>query len=164
MAVGFKDYYEILGVQRGASEEEIRRAYRRLARRYHPDGNREPGAEDRFKEISEAYEVLRDPEKRARYDRLGEGWRSGQDVSGAPGFEEMFGRGGFGDNVRVQFGDGREFSDFFEALFGAGRGRGGRTRFQDFSVRGADQEAVLELSLEEAAAGRCRSGTGAATR
>src|SRR5579875_1025734 len=104
MAVGFKDYYEILGVQRGASDEEIRRAYRKLARKYHPDVNKEPGAEDRFKEISEAYEVLRDPEKRERYDRLGANWRAGEDVSGAAGFEDIFGQGGFGDNVRVQFG------------------------------------------------------------
>lgn len=152
MAVGFKDYYELLGVKRGASEEEIRRAYRKLARKYHPDVNKEPGAEDRFKEISEAYEVLRDPEKRERYDRLGQNWRAGQDVSGAPGFEEFFGQGGgFGDNVRVDFGDG-EFSDFFESLFGGRRGARG-TGFEGFATRGSDHEAVLELSLEEAAAG-----------
>ena len=83
MAVGFRDYYETLGVDRGASEEDIRRAYRRLARENHPDVNKDPGAEDRFKEISEAYEVLRDPEKREQYDRLGQNWKAGQDVSGA---------------------------------------------------------------------------------
>src|SRR4051795_12814370 len=115
MPVAFRDYYETLGVPRGASSEEIRGAYRRLARQYHPDVNKEPGAEDRFKEISEAYEVLRDPEKRERYDRLGQNWRAGDDVSGAAGFEEYLRRsggrgGGFnGDDVRVEFGDGDDF-------------------------------------------------------
>src|SRR3954464_10019383 len=81
MAVAFRDYYDALGVPRDASAEDIRRAYRNLARQYHPDVNKEPGAEDRFKEISEAYEVLRDSEKRQRYDRLGSNWRVGDDVS-----------------------------------------------------------------------------------
>jgi curved DNA-binding protein len=157
MAVGFQDYYETLEVPRSASAEDIRRAYRRLARKYHPDVNKEPGAEDRFKQISEAYEVLRDDEKRARYDQLGANWKAGQDVSGASGFGEGFGSGdGFGD-VRVEFGSG-DFSDFFEGLFGQ-RGRGRTTGttglggFDGFSMRGGDQEAVLELTLEEAAAG-----------
>jgi curved DNA-binding protein len=153
MAVGYQDYYEALGVPRDASTEDIRSAYRKLARQYHPDVNKEPGAEDRFKEISEAYEVLRDPEKRERYDRLGSNWRAGQDVSSAPGFDEYFrqGAGGGGyDEVRVDFGDG-DVSDLFESLFGArGGGRGGRA---GFSRRGGDREAVLELDLEEAARG-----------
>jgi curved DNA-binding protein len=157
MAVGFRDYYEVLGVPRDASEEDIRRAYRKLAREHHPDVNKDPAAEDRFKEVSEAYEVLRDPEKRERYDRLGANWRAGQDVSGGPGFEGVqfdFGGGGFG-------GEG-EFSDFFEQLFGArgrrGRGGGGGG-FDGFTSRGADHEAVLELSLEEAARGGTRKIT-----
>ena len=169
MAVGYRDYYETLGVPRDASEDDIRRAYRRLARQYHPDVNHEEGAEDRFKEVSEAYEVLRDPEKRERYDRLGPNWRAGQDVSGAGGFEgfdgfegfEGFGGGGRGTrggggfrDVHVDLGGdfgGGGFSDFFEGLFG-GRARGRRGGgFEDaFATRGADQEAVLELSLEEA--------------
>src|ERR1700742_3393416 len=125
MAVSYQDYYEALGVPRDASNEDIRRAYRQLARKFHPDVNKEAGAEDRFKAISEAYEVLRDPEKRERYDRLGSNWRSGQDVSGTPGFEEYFRRQGGGyDDVRVEFGDG-DFSELFEGLFGAG---GRRTR------------------------------------
>src|SRR4051794_29790517 len=90
MAVAFRDYYETLGVPRDASPEDIRRAYRRLAREYHPDVNKEAGAEDRFKEVSEAYEVLRDPEKRERYDRLGANWKAGEDVSGAAGWEDVF--------------------------------------------------------------------------
>src|SRR5436190_8561113 len=159
MPVAFRDYYEALGVPRDASNEDIRSAYRRQARQYHPDVNKEPGAEDRFKEISEAYEVLRDPEKRERYDRLGANWRAGQDVSGSPGFEEFRtpgggGFGGFGPDTRIEFGDAG-FSDFFEGLFGErtrGRGRAG-AGFDGFTVRGGDQEATLELSLEEAARG-----------
>jgi len=172
MAVAFRDYYETLGVPRDASNEDIRKAYRKLAREHHPDVNKDPGADDRFKEISEAYEVLRDPDKRKRYDQLGANWKAGQDVSGAPGWEDVFRRGrqrggggggpsgGFGDGVRVEFGgdlDGADFSEFFGDLFGGGGGRSsifdsfgagsGRTR------RSADQEAILELSLEEAAAG-----------
>jgi curved DNA-binding protein len=170
MAVAFRDYYEILGVSRDASPDEIRRAYRTLARRYHPDVNKEPGADERFKEIGEAYEVLSDEEKRKRYDRLGANWKAGDDVSGAQGFDsrDFAGRGGgrrstgagasngFGD-IRVDFGSGGDFSDFFESMFGSrmrgGRGGGGAGGFDGFSTRGSDQEAVLELSLEEAAKG-----------
>jgi curved DNA-binding protein len=159
MAVGYQDYYEALEVPRTASSEEIRRAYRRLARKYHPDVNKEPGAEDRFKEIAEAYEVLRDDEKRARYDRLGPNWKAGQDVSGSSGFGEGFrSQDGFGD-VQFDFGGGADFSDFFESLFGqrgarpGARGAGARGGFDGFSMRGGDQEAVLELTLEEAASG-----------
>ena len=161
MPVAFRDYYDTLGVSRDASADEIKSAYRKLARKYHPDVNKEPDAEDRFKEISEAYEVLRDPEKRARFDRLGASWRSGQDVSGAEGFD--FNGGGFRD-VRVDFGEGGDFSDFFEGLFGSrmgsrgGGGFGGRP-FGGFSTRGADHEATLELTLEEAARGGRRKIT-----
>jgi curved DNA-binding protein len=153
MPVAYQDYYEALGVSRDASQDEIRQAYRRLARRYHPDVNKEPGAEDRFKQISEAYEVLRDPEKRERYDRLGSNWRAGQDVSGAGGFGEGFGAGNGFDDVRVEFGGGGDFSDFFEGFFGRRPRAGGRTRFESFSMRGGDSEAVLDLGLEEAARG-----------
>jgi curved DNA-binding protein len=148
MPVAYRDYYETLGLSRGASDEEIRQAYRKLARQYHPDVNKDPGAEDRFKEIAEAYEVLRDPEKRARYDRLGSNWNEGDDVSNAPGF------GGF-DDVRVEFGDGTGFSgfsDLFESFFSGSRGAGPGRGFSG-SRRGNDLEAELELSLEEAARG-----------
>jgi curved DNA-binding protein len=159
MAVAYQDYYEVLGVPRDASEQDIRSAYRKLAREHHPDVNKEAGAEDRFKQISEAYEVLRDKDKRERYDRLGANWKAGQDVSGAGGaggHEEAF-RGGDGfSDVRVDFGGG-DFSDFFESFFGGqgarAHGGGGRAGANGFALRGADQEATLELTLEEAAAG-----------
>ena len=113
MAVGFHDYYETLGVPRTASAEDIRKAYRRLARKNHPDVNKDPGAEDRFKEISEAYEVLRDDEKRQLYDRFGENWKAGQDVSSAPGFEEYFRQQGGGGRrataARARPADRRRF-------------------------------------------------------
>ena len=154
MAVGFRDYYEVLGVPRTASEDDIRRAYRKLARENHPDVNKDPAAEQRFKEVSEAYEVLRDPDKRSRYDRLGPNWKAGQDVSGSSGFREARPRNG---GARVEF-EGGDFSEFFEGLFG---GRGQRSTggfgFGGFDGRGLETEAVLELSLEEAARGGRRT-------
>jgi curved DNA-binding protein len=159
LPVAYRDYYEALGVPRDASSEDIRRAYRKLAREYHPDVNKEPDAEDRFKEISEAYEVLRDPEKRERYDRLGANWKAGEDVSGAAGFGGFRQQGGFED-VRVDFGTGGfgggDFSDFFDSFFSGSRGRRRTAGFDGFSTRGSDQEATLELTLEEAAAGGTR--------
>ncbi|MEA2271151.1 MAG: curved DNA-binding protein [Solirubrobacteraceae bacterium] len=159
MAVGARDFYDVLGVSRDASEEDIRRAYRQLARKNHPDVNKEAGADERFKEIAEAYEVLRDPEKRAQYDRYGADWRAAQQAGARPGGGGGFeGFGGGYDDVRVEFGEG-DLGDIFEGLFGgrrggAGRrGRGGGGGFDGFSMRGADAEAVLEITLEEAAKG-----------
>jgi curved DNA-binding protein len=152
MPVASQDYYEALGVPRDASADDIRRAYRNLARRLHPDVNKEPGAEDRFKAISEAYEVLRDPEKRARYDRLGANWRAGPQPPGGGSAENGFDRGSGFRDVRVDVGSGG-FGDIFDDLFGGRTGRAGRGGFEGFSFRGGDQEAELELTLEEAAAG-----------
>jgi curved DNA-binding protein len=147
MAVEYKDYYEALGVPRDASQDDIRRAYRKLARRYHPDLNQESDAEERFKEVSEANEVLSDPEKRERYDNFGSRWRSGQ-AGEATDFEDLFGQQGFGGgDERVEFGDGA-FSEFFERLFGDRAATAGTG-----PLRGRDHEAALELSLEEALSG-----------
>src|SRR5262245_42818715 len=129
MAVKFKDYYEILGVPRSASDEEIKKAFRKLARKYHPDVAKDKKeAEARFKEINEAYEVLGDPEKRKRYDERGANWKSGADFRPPPGWESFGGpfargRAGRGGGFEYQFG-GTGFSDFFEQLFGS-MGRGG---------------------------------------
>lgn len=129
----FKDYYEILGVSPQANEEEIKRAYRKLAHRFHPDRNKSPGAEERFKAINEAYEVLRDPNRRAAYDRLrAGGFRHGDPFQPPPDFD--LSDFGIGD---VHVGEG--FSDFFEALFGRAR-RGPR--------RGRDWEQVITVDLE----------------
>lgn len=163
MAVSYKDYYKLLGVEREAKAEEISKAYKKLARKYHPDLN--PGdkqAEEKFKEINEAYEVLKDPEKRKLYDQLGPNWQHGQQFQGEPGYE----------NVHFTFNgksfDGSGFSDFFETLFGgaaAGGGRGanfGPDPFGGFSSRprrGRDVEAELPLSLEEASSGGRRTVT-----
>jgi curved DNA-binding protein len=147
MAVEYKDYYEILGVPRGASQDEIRRAYRKLARQYHPDLNKDSGAEERFKEVGEAYEVLSDAEKRERYDRLGANWRAGEAPPGADDIEDFLRQQGFRGDTQFEFGESG-FSDFFERLFGEGA-----TTAQSGPLRGRDIEAVLDLSLEEALAG-----------
>lgn len=146
MAVEYKDYYKALGVARDANQEEIRRAYRKLAREYHPDLNRESDAEERFKEVGEAYEVLSDPDKRERYDRLGAQWRAREETPGN-NFEDFFDRQGFGGDVRVEFGEGG-FSEFFERVFGDAAAAPTYG-----PLRGLDHEAVLELSLEDAFAG-----------
>jgi curved DNA-binding protein len=145
MAVGVSDPYDALGVSRNASDDEIRRAYRKLARTYHPDVNKDAGAEDRFKEISEAYDNIRDSDSRAEYEQKSRGGFAG----GSGGFGGS-GSQGFGDGVRVEFGEGGDFGDIFEGLFG-GRRRGGRAN--GFSMRGGDVEATLELTLEQAAGG-----------
>lgn len=138
----YQDYYETLGVARGASKDDIKHAYRRLARKYHPDVSKEPDAEARFKLIGEAYEVLSDPEKRAAYDQFGPNWQQGQSFEPPPDWSGQFGGSTFGD----QFGHGG-FSDFFENLFrqeGFSSGQGFRSDY-----RGSDSHATIEVSLED---------------
>jgi curved DNA-binding protein len=160
MTVGYKDYYSTLGVPRDASREDIRRAYRKLARKYHPDLNKEAGAEDRFKEISEAYEVLKDPQKRRKYDQLGSRWEEGQDFKPPPGGDFHF-EGGPAGGGAFHSGEG-DFSDFFESLFGGGFRQapagGGRDPFAG-RRRSMDLEAVLRISLEDAYRGATKSIT-----
>lgn len=165
MAVQFRDYYEALGVNTNASEDEIKSAFRKQARKYHPDVN--PGdksAEEKFKEINEAYEVLSDAEKRKRYDTLGPNWKAGEEFRPPPGWQQES-RVDFGDMGDIFGGAGGMggagaggFSDFFETLFGGGR-RAGRSRRggAGFSMRGRDIEAEIELTLEEAHRGGRRS-------
>ncbi|WP_031434161.1 DnaJ C-terminal domain-containing protein [Methylomarinum vadi] len=148
----FKDYYKIMGVSRDASKDEIKRAYRKLARKYHPDVSKEPDAEARFKEVGEAYEVLKDPEKRAAYDRLGANWKAGQEFRPPPdwnkGFE--FHSGGFTG------ADTRGFSDFFESLFGGGI-FGREFEQRTFHARGQDTFAKISIDLDDAYHGATRN-------
>ena len=157
----YKDYYKILGVERNASEDDIRKAYRKLAMQYHPDRNpNDQQAEERFKEINEAYQVLNDPTKRAHYDRLGSDYSNWQ-RRGAPGDFNWDQYGGFPGGVRVEYGDlddlfgggGGGFSDFFRTIFGQGAGTGTRTRTRQ-QPQGYQQE--LEITLEEAFQGTTR--------
>lgn len=169
MAVKFQDYYEILGVGRDATTAQIQAAYRKLARKLHPDVNKSPDAEEKFKRLNEAHEVLQDPEKRRRYDSLGENWRAGQDFSPPPGWEFFGSRRGAGSGAGRTFnfeffGDGFEespfsgFSDFFSMLFGGGPADGGMGtrrgarggRAQAWASPGQDQEAEIPITLEEA--------------
>ena len=169
----YRDYYKVLGVERSATEKEIKSAFRKLAQQYHPDKN--PGstsAEDKFKELNEAYEVLGDPEKRSKYDRLGaryaEWERAGQGAGGfdfsqwaRPGTAGAGGRGGGAQDLNGLFGEGG-FSDFFTSIFGGGAAGAGarrtatRTRASSWALRGEDMEQAIEITLEEAATGARR--------
>ncbi|MGH8149438.1 MAG: DnaJ domain-containing protein, partial [Steroidobacteraceae bacterium] len=181
----YRDYYQALGVERSATAEEVKKAYRRLARKYHPDVSREPNAEEKFKEVQEAYEVLKDPEKRAAYDQLGSQWKQGQSFRPPPdwtsGFEfsgpgaddSASARGARGGAYRFEFedgggvgeghgfggdqgfGEGRGFSEFFSSLFSGGAG-------SPFAAggrarRGRDHHARLDIDLEEAYRGATRT-------
>lgn len=157
MAVKYKDYYEILGVARTATQEEIRTAFRKLARKYHPDVNKAAGAEDKFKELNEANEVLSDPEKRAKYDRLGSAWQQGEEFTPPNGWGYSGGGGGV---------NASDFSDFFESLFGGNMGGGGfgggfRTRGSGRraprDIPGEDQDYRIRIPLEDALRGAERT-------
>ncbi len=185
----FQDYYKTLGLSRTASQEEIQKAYRTLARKYHPDVNKSPEAEEKFKAINEAHEVLKDPEKRSKYDTLGPNWQAGQDFRPPPGWENFTGQAGWPGGGRTTFHfrggpgsfdfsgfGGSGFSDFFDALFGQNfdtgmrrgpRGSGRQTRRDTqrpgrsggASVRGKDHEADITISLEEAYQGTSKTLT-----
>ncbi|MEY2342279.1 DnaJ C-terminal domain-containing protein [Acidithiobacillus sp. IBUN Pt1247-S3] len=145
----YKDYYQILGVARDADAGAIKSAYRKMARKYHPDVSKEANAEDRFKDLQEAYEVLKDPEKRRAYDQLGSNWRAGQDFRPPPGWENF--AGGFAGGHAGSAGgpDIGGFSDFFEELFAQQRGRRGAHGGAPFRTRGEDSEAEIQIPLED---------------
>ena len=170
MPVQYKDYYEILGVPRTASDDEIKKSFRKLARQYHPDVAKDKKkAEEKFKEINEAYEVLSDPAKRKKYDELGANWKSGAEFRPPPGWEDFAGgqtfrgRGAGGEEFETHFG-GTGFSDFFEQIFGSrmrgGAGGFGRTASfeeEELAERGRDIEGDIMVTLEEAMRGSVRT-------
>jgi curved DNA-binding protein len=157
----YKDYYEIMGVPREASQDDIKKAYRKLARKYHPDVSKVADAEERFKELGEAYEVLKDPEKREAYDQLGSNWQAGQDFRPPPGWQESAGSGGGGfEGFGGAAGGGSaHYSDFFEDLFGGGFSqRGGTSGFRgDFQADGQDQHARILIDIRDSYHGATRS-------
>ncbi|MEO8333165.1 MAG: DnaJ C-terminal domain-containing protein [Gallionella sp.] len=150
----FKDYYKIMGVARDATQDEIKRSYRKLARKFHPDVSKEPNAEARFKELGEAYEVLKDAEKRAAYDQLGANYKGGQEFRPPPDWNAGFEYSGGGSRG----GDGADFSDFFASLFGRDfrAGGAGRTPSQK---KGEDHHAKVLIDLEDSYAGATRTIT-----
>jgi curved DNA-binding protein len=150
VAVKFRDYYEVLGVPRSAPAAEIKRAYRQLARKHHPD--LQPVAErakaaERFKEINEAYEVLSDPDKRAKYDALGANWKNGMDFTPPPGAAGRSAEGFSAESFSAE--DLGDFSDFFSSMFGRTAGRGARGGSVRVTMPGADIEAELPVTLDD---------------
>jgi curved DNA-binding protein len=151
----FKDYYEVMGIQRDATQDDIKRVYRKLARKYHPDVSKETDAEARFKELGEAYEVLKDPEKRVAYDELGANWKGGQDFRPPPGWDDGFEFRGRGEGA----GFTDENSDFFETLFGRANAGAGRAQRGGFQMQGEDHHAKVLIDLEDAYTGPTRTIT-----
>ncbi|MEO5694065.1 MAG: DnaJ C-terminal domain-containing protein [Usitatibacter sp.] len=152
----FKDYYQVLGVERGATADEVKKAYRKLARKYHPDVSKEPDANTRMRDVNEANAVLSDPEKRAAYDQVGRGYQPGQDFRPPPDWDAGFEFSGSGEPP----GAGADFSDFFSQIFG--RRGGGGARFQqggNFQARGQDHHAKVMLEIEDAFEGAERQIT-----
>ena len=165
MPVKYKDYYEILGLPRTATQEELRKAYHKLARKYHPDVNKSKDAESKFKELAEAYEVLGDADKRKHYDELGNDWRAGQEFRPPPGWNNVHfeSRGQPGNRGGFSTSDMGGFSDFFESFFGGGDFSQGEMPFEEERFggrqrrRGEDQEASIGISLEDADRGGQKS-------
>lgn len=152
----FKDYYETLGVKKDASQDEIKRAYKKLARKYHPDVSKAADAEVRFKALGEAYQVLKDPEKRAAYDQLGSNYQAGQDFNPPPNWDAGFEFNG-GDFTG---GDNADYSEFFESIFGHGFGSAqGSNQQRGYNTRGEDHHAKVLIDLEDAYLGSTRSVT-----
>jgi len=160
----YKDYYKTLNISKDASQEEVKRAYRKLARKYHPDVNKDPAAEVKFKEVAEAYEVLKDVEKRKAYDTFGSNWQAGQDFKPPPNWKSRY----HGPTYESHGGSAEHFSDFFESLFGSGGVGGGGSRFsaEDFSsfgrehhAKGDDLHAKVSITLEDSYHGAKRTIT-----
>lgn len=153
----YQDYYKILDVSRHASLDEIKKSYRKLARKYHPDVSKEPNAEEKFKQVKEAYEVLKDPEKRKAYDQLGSNWREGQGFKPPPGwqYQQQASAGGHEQNFNAE-----DFSDFFSSIFGQERAQGGFHQQQQQRRRASTAAAhKIKISLEEAYHGAVRTLT-----
>jgi len=149
----FKDYYGVLGVERSATQDEIKRAYRKLARKFHPDINKDPDAESRFKEIGEAYAALGDVEKRAAYDQLGQDWKPGEDFRPPPNWDAGFEFSGGAEGL-----SGAEASDFFEALFGRlHRAQRPSHSGAEFHARGEDHHAKIVIDLSDSFQGASRT-------
>jgi curved DNA-binding protein len=150
----YKDYYQIMGVKRDATQDEIKRAYRKLARKFHPDVSKEKDAEAKFKEVGEAYEVLKEPETRAAYDQLGANWKAGQDFRPPPDWNE-----GFEFRGRGNAGGPADHSDFFETLFGRAPPGGGHSGHRSFNMQGEDHHAKVSIDIEDSYRGATRSIT-----
>jgi curved DNA-binding protein len=150
----YKDYYKIMDLPRTASPEEIKRAYRRLARKYHPDVSKESGTEERFKDINEAYAVLKDPKKRAAYDQLGSGWRAGEEFRPPPEWEKRYRSSAPGGFSTAEFSD---LGEFFESLFGGNPFRRATRTTAGVRATGESQYVKLETSLEDSYQGATRT-------
>jgi len=157
VAVNYKDYYKIMDVGKTASQDDIKKSYRKLARKFHPDVSKEKDAETRFKDINEAYEVLRDKEKRAAYDQLGSNWKAGQSgFTPPPSWQDQFHQGSSSFNSSGQ----GEYSDFFESLFGGGGFSGGQHSARARQSRqGQDSHTTINIDLKDAFTGATRSFT-----